>query len=55
MSVKSIAALGGCGIGMGAALSCKWVGLFIFAPIGLSCCVSLWRMLGDRSIPLVNF
>jgi dolichyl-phosphate-mannose-protein mannosyltransferase len=38
------------GIGLGAVSSCKWVGLFTIATIGLATVKQLWDLLGDLSI-----
>lgn len=40
------------GIGLGATLSCKWVGLFTIATIGLATIEQLWGLLGDTKIPM---
>jgi dolichyl-phosphate-mannose-protein mannosyltransferase len=43
------------GLGLGAVSSCKWVGLFTIATIGLATVKQLWDLLGDLriSIPLL--
>ncbi|KIY68208.1 glycosyltransferase family 39 protein [Cylindrobasidium torrendii FP15055 ss-10] len=38
------------GLGLGAVVSCKWVGLFTIATIGLSTIHQLWVLLGDSRI-----
>ncbi|KAJ1919699.1 hypothetical protein H4219_001840 [Mycoemilia scoparia] len=43
------------GVSMGNALSCKWVGLFLFAAIGLWTIKDLWEKLGDLSISLKDY
>lgn len=45
-------ALLGLGSSMALAASCKWVGLFLVAGVGLYTIVDLWRILGDTSVPL---
>ncbi len=42
----------GMGASMGLAASCKWVGLFLVAGIGIFTINELWTLLGDTSIPL---
>ncbi|KAJ7911129.1 mannosyltransferase 1 [Mycena leptocephala] len=39
------------GMSLGATFSCKWVGLFTIATIGLSTVNQLWALLGDLRIP----
>jgi dolichyl-phosphate-mannose-protein mannosyltransferase len=39
------------GMSLGATFSCKWVGLFTIATIGLSTVNQLWVLLGDLRIP----
>ncbi|KAJ7667071.1 glycosyltransferase family 39 protein [Mycena rosella] len=39
------------GLSLGAVASCKWVGLFTIATIGLSTVGQLWVLLGDLRIP----
>lgn len=43
--------LGLTGLGLGAVVSCKWVGLFTIATIGLCTISQLWVLLGDLSVP----
>ena len=38
------------GVSLGAVVSCKWVGLFTIATVGLSTCNQLWVMLGDLRV-----
>lgn len=45
-------ALGTTGVALGAVVSCKWVGLFTIAAVGLAVVVQLWHLLGDVRIPL---
>ncbi|KAJ2792592.1 Dolichyl-phosphate-mannose--protein mannosyltransferase 1, partial [Coemansia helicoidea] len=40
------------GVNMGNALSCKWVGLFLVATIGVWTLKDLWERLGDLSVSL---
>ena len=40
------------GLGLGLAVSVKWVGLFAFAPIGLFTIKELWDMICNTSIPI---
>jgi dolichyl-phosphate-mannose-protein mannosyltransferase len=47
-----LSAMIGLGISLGLAASCKWVGLFAVAAVGLHTVADLWRMLGDRTIKL---
>lgn len=42
------------GVGLGLTVSCKWVGLFTIATIGLSTIRDLWRLWGDLSVPAVK-
>ncbi|KAJ6544250.1 glycosyltransferase family 39 protein [Mycena capillaripes] len=39
------------GLSLGAVFSCKWVGLFTIATVGLSTIHQLWVLLGDLRIP----
>jgi len=39
------------GMSLGAVLSCKWVGLFTTATVGLSTIYQLWNLLGDLRVP----
>ncbi|KAF8632407.1 hypothetical protein AX17_004848 [Amanita inopinata Kibby_2008] len=39
------------GLSLGAVVSCKWVGLFTIATIGLSTVHQLWNLLGDLRVP----
>lgn len=39
------------GLSLGAVASCKWVGLFTIATVGLSTVGQLWNLLGDLRIP----
>ncbi|KAJ7591079.1 glycosyltransferase family 39 protein [Mycena floridula] len=39
------------GMSLGAVVSCKWVGLFTIATIGLSTLSQLWSLLGDLRVP----
>lgn len=47
-------ALLGLGVSMALAASCKWVGLFAVAAIGLYTIVDMWRLLGDTRVPLTH-
>lgn len=38
------------GLGLGAVVSCKWVGLFTIATIGFSTLFQLWNLLGDLRV-----
>lgn len=38
------------GLSLGAVLSCKWVGLFTIATVGLSTVNQLWNLLGDLRV-----
>ncbi|KAI5117016.1 hypothetical protein M0805_001615 [Coniferiporia weirii] len=38
------------GLGLGAVVSCKWVGLFTIATVGFSTLLQLWRLLGDLRV-----
>ncbi|GAA6010077.1 hypothetical protein JCM10207_007548 [Rhodosporidiobolus poonsookiae] len=40
------------GLALGAVVSCKWVGLFTIATIGLYTVVQLWLLLGDLRVPI---
>jgi dolichyl-phosphate-mannose-protein mannosyltransferase len=44
-----------CGTSLGAVASCKWVGLFTIATLGLATIRQLWELLGDLrvSVPLL--
>lgn len=42
-----------CGVSLGLVASCKWVGLFVVAVLGLYTITDLWRTFGDVSVPLV--
>ncbi|KAJ6615547.1 glycosyltransferase family 39 protein [Mycena sp. CBHHK59/15] len=39
------------GLSLGAVVSCKWVGLFTIATVGLSTVYQLWTLLGDLRVP----
>ncbi|KAG6861432.1 hypothetical protein C0995_000272 [Termitomyces sp. Mi166 len=39
------------GFSLGAVVSCKWVGLFTIATIGVSTVLQLWNLLGDLRVP----
>lgn len=39
------------GLSLGAVVSCKWVGLFTIATIGLATIKQLWDILGDLKVP----
>ncbi|KAF8075850.1 glycosyltransferase family 39 protein [Lyophyllum atratum] len=39
------------GLSLGAVASCKWVGLFTIATIGVSTLQQLWNLLGDLRVP----
>jgi dolichyl-phosphate-mannose-protein mannosyltransferase len=39
------------GLSLGAVVSCKWVGLFTIATIGVSTVYQLWNLLGDLRVP----
>jgi dolichyl-phosphate-mannose-protein mannosyltransferase len=39
------------GLALGAVASCKWVGLFTIATVGLSTIKQLWTLLGDLHVP----
>src|SRR5882762_809006 len=39
------------GLSLGAVVSCKWVGLFTIATIGVSTIWQLWVLLGDLRVP----
>lgn len=39
------------GLSLGAVASCKWVGLFTIATVGLSTIKQLWTLLGDLNVP----
>ncbi|KAK4049599.1 Dolichyl-phosphate-mannose--protein mannosyltransferase 1 [Microbotryomycetes sp. JL201] len=40
------------GLSLGAVVSCKWVGLFTIATVGLLTVHQLWTLLGDLRVPL---
>lgn len=40
------------GLALGAVVSCKWVGLFTIATVGLFTVVQLWLLLGDLRVPI---
>ena len=42
------------GLGLGLTVSCKWVGLFTIALIGVSTIRGLWDMLGDLRVTSVS-
>lgn len=42
------------GVSLGLVASCKWVGLFVVATIGIYTIADLWKTFGDVSIPLVH-
>jgi dolichyl-phosphate-mannose-protein mannosyltransferase len=42
------------GLGLGLTVSCKWVGLFTIALIGVSTIRGLWDMLGDLRVDAVS-
>ncbi|ESK87818.1 glycosyltransferase family 39 protein [Moniliophthora roreri MCA 2997] len=39
------------GLSLGAVVSCKWVGLFTIATVGVSTVYQLWLLLGDLRVP----
>ncbi|KAG6840022.1 hypothetical protein C0991_009532 [Blastosporella zonata] len=39
------------GLSLGAVVSCKWVGLFTIATVGMSTVLQLWNLLGDLRVP----
>lgn len=39
------------GLSLGAVASCKWVGLFTIATVGVSTIYQLWLLLGDLRVP----
>lgn len=43
-----------CGTSLGLVASCKWVGLFVVALVGIYTITDLWRTFGDTSVPLVR-
>lgn len=43
--------LGLSGLSLGAVVSCKWVGLFTIATVGMSTLNQLWQLLGDVRTP----
>lgn len=40
------------GLSLGAVVSCKWVGLFTIATIGVLTIIQLWSLLGDLRVPM---
>ncbi|GAA6059891.1 hypothetical protein JCM10212_005274 [Sporobolomyces blumeae] len=40
------------GLSLGAVVSCKWVGLFTIATVGVFTVVQLWLLLGDLRVPI---
>jgi dolichyl-phosphate-mannose-protein mannosyltransferase len=42
------------GLGLGLTVSCKWVGLFTIATIGVSTIKGLWDIWGNTRIPKVS-
>jgi dolichyl-phosphate-mannose-protein mannosyltransferase len=42
------------GLSLGGAASCKWVGLFVVAVIGLYTVTELWNLYGNTQIPIVK-
>lgn len=42
------------GVGLGLTVSCKWVGLFTIATIGILVLKELWDLWGDRSVEVVS-
>jgi dolichyl-phosphate-mannose-protein mannosyltransferase len=40
------------GLSLGATFSCKWVGLFTIATVGLATLEQLWSILGDTRVPM---
>lgn len=42
------------GLGLGLAISTKWVGLFAIAAIGVHTISQLWNIVGDRQITVVS-
>lgn len=40
------------GLSLGAVLSCKWVGLFTIATVGILTILQLWTLLGDLRVPI---
>lgn len=40
------------GLSLGAVLSCKWVGLFTIATVGILTIAQLWMLLGDLRVPM---
>lgn len=43
------------GLGLGLTVSCKWVGLFTIATIGMSTVKGLWELWGNTRIPKVSW
>ncbi|KII96143.1 glycosyltransferase family 39 protein [Plicaturopsis crispa FD-325 SS-3] len=39
------------GLSLGAVVSCKWVGLFTIATVGVSTLSQLWQLIGDLRVP----
>ena len=40
------------GLALGAVVSCKWVGLFTIATVGVLTVLQLWTLLGDLRVPM---
>lgn len=43
------------GVALGTVVSCKWVGLFTIATVGLDTIAQLWQLLGDIRVPPRTF
>ncbi|CDH55799.1 mannosyltransferase 1 [Lichtheimia corymbifera JMRC:FSU:9682] len=43
------------GLGLGLTVSCKWVGLFMIATVGVSTVKNLWEIWGDTRVPVPIF
>lgn len=43
------------GLGLGLTVSCKWVGLFMIATVGVSTIKNLWEIWGDTRVPVVSW
>ncbi|ORZ25448.1 Dolichyl-phosphate-mannose-protein mannosyltransferase-domain-containing protein [Absidia repens] len=43
------------GLGLGLTVSCKWVGLFTIATIGVSTLINLWKIWGDTRVSYDRF
>ncbi|KAF7731234.1 hypothetical protein EC973_000650 [Apophysomyces ossiformis] len=43
------------GLGLGLTVSCKWVGLFTIATVGVSTVKNLWEIWGDTQVPVHTF